>query len=306
MHIEYEPGLVEKAVRLAVRGDRTLEAALHREADPLYRLEDAEARDRAFEGLFREWFCKLNLDTTLSDLLTERPLIESRCTCGIVREAGRRSDEGVELFVRSPGDGPAVRTLLVQLRPEGLVSPDRVAALLRRELLHVSDMLDDAFGYRAENLTSLGQREQLVRDRYRVLWDLYVESRLDHEDRGDEGMVRRLRAMFERVFTRQGVPPHPSSFDTAWAIRHATHGDLLHLARHPEVLSGPESDERCRSTGCPLCGCPTFDWFDFSTDAGRRQAESIGQQRPDWNPSGGACRQCVEVYALAQPAMGGC
>ncbi len=54
--------------------------------------------------------------------------------------------------------------------------------------------------------------------------------------------------------------------------------------------SGPGSD-------CPLCGFPTFDWFDFNGGTEIDPIRAIERRHPDWTPTSGACRQCAELYA---------
>jgi hypothetical protein len=244
VRMEYDPMLIEQTVRLVVRRDSPTERALHRSIDPIYRIEDAEARDHAFTDAFMGWFARLGLEAPLAALVDERPLIGERCSRCIVREAAKRSAQCGELFIRREDEATEMRTLLLQLLPESLGSLEQVTPLLRRELLHVSDMLNERFGYRAEDLSSLTREEHLVRDCYRILWDIYVESRLVRERRIDGRGVDRLAGLFERAFTQQGERPPRNAFEAAWAIQEATHGGLLELARHPERLVGEIVD--CR------------------------------------------------------------
>lgn len=307
MRLEYDPVLVEKTVRLAARRHAATEQALHRQIDALYRIEDAEQRDRAFVQAFAAWFEKLALGVPITALINERSDIARQCDRCVVHEAPRRPAESAELFVRDGRTGSLVRTLVIQMLPETLFAPERAAAFFRRELLHVSDMLADSFGYCAEDLTALGQRDQIVRDRYRVLWDIYVESRLMKEGRVDEHGLDRLRRMFERAFTAHGRRPPDSAFDAARLLHDVTHARLLAMARNPGLLVDElaRSDEAV-STGCPLCGFPTYDWFEFAADGGEHVAQAISAARPEWNPSAGACRQCVETYLAGRRVTAAC
>ncbi len=307
MRLEFDPALIEKAVQLAARNDAAVQRELHRQLDPVYSVADPEARERAFAEIFATWFLRLRLDAPLAALLAERPLIAERCIRGVVHEAPRRSAESVELYVRQDDDGFPIRTLLVQLLPESLRSGERAMALLRRELLHVHDMLSDDFGYRAEDLAGLSPRQHIVRDRYRVLWDISVESRLDTLGRADGRTWERLRVLFQRAFILRGAPPAPGAFEAARTLPQVTHAMLWTLATHPERLgAGHEVILEAPSTGCPLCEFPTFDWFDFSTDIDRPTADLIRARHPEWTPAAGACRQCVETYACDQRAPAPC
>lgn len=307
MKLEFDPALIEKAVQLAARDDGAVHRELHHQLDPVYGLADGEARERAFAEVFADRFRRLRLDATLRALLAERPLIEARCHRGVVHEAPRRSAESVELYARQAPNGTPVRTLLVQLLPESLVTDERSAALLRRELLHVHDMLSGEFGYHAEDLAGLSPRQHIVRDRYRVLWDISVEARLCEAGLADGREWERLRALFQRTFMHRGAAPPEGAFEAAQALTQVSHAALWALATHPERLgAGHEVFPETPPTGCPLCGFPTFDWFDFSTDIDGRTTDIIRAHDLEWTPAAGACRQCVETYACDRRAAAPC
>ncbi len=238
MQIEYDPALVEQAVRLAARRSRADERALHAAIDPLYGMADADERDRAFAAAFGRCFHDLGLDALIPRLLSERPLIAAACARCVVCEAARRSAESAELYVRGEERqaGPADRTLVVQLTAGSLVSPEGVTPLLRRELLHVHDMLDPAFGYAAADLAALSRGEQVVRDRYRVLWAIAVERRLAAAGAVGEESAAGLRRLFDRAFTVEGRAPADADFAAALGIASADHERLLSIARRPERL----------------------------------------------------------------------
>jgi hypothetical protein len=106
---------------------------------------------------------------------------------------------------------------LTRLTPESAADPGRLLPLLRRELQHVADLLDPEFGYQATLPPGVAASPhgRVVRDRYRVLWDTWVDGRLvrrgvlpatAREDRladfaralGDLGET--LDAVFGRIF----------------------------------------------------------------------------------------------------------
>lgn len=301
MRLEFEPPLVEAAVRLATRDDPELDRALHREIDPIYRIENEELRDAAFTRVFGEAFGSLALDEPLLRRIGERPRIGRMCSRGIVRDAGRRSAEGVELFVRDEGCGP-FRTLLIQVLPDSLVRLTDSPMNLRRELFHVDDMLSEDFGFRADDLATLGKEDSLIRDRYRVLWDLAVEARLIREERSDGREFPRLHILFNRAFTVRGRPPAPALFDAARRLDRITHDAMLHLARHPDELIGTSREGRNDdATRCALCGCTTYDWFEVANADAARLTAAVSGARPDWTPGTPTCRQCMEAYASFTP-----
>ena len=64
-------------------------------------------------------------------------------------------------------------------------------------------MLDPAFEYCREEIDGLPSRQNLIRDRYRVLWDIYIEARLIHMGLGDAFQLTQLRRMFARAFSSE-------------------------------------------------------------------------------------------------------
>jgi len=304
MQIEYDPKLIEQAVFLACRQDRQMESKLHAATDPLYTLTDRRAAEAKFQEVYAGFFTSLELDSILTTLLSERPLIEMHVGRCIVHQAVRRKDESAELFVKETGRStdPNTRTLIICLCPASLIAPDGLAYWLRRELLHTSDMLDERFAYRSEALDGLPARQNLIRDHYRVLWDIFVQGRLSREGNAEETYTRRLSAMFQKAFSdHEG--DWPAVFQRVFRDPGLTHRQLLDWAGQPETLFDEQSARQQAPTRpspggeCPLCGFPTYDWFGFQTDRADSLAEAILASRPDWHRQSGACRQCAEIYA---------
>ncbi len=307
MKIEYDPTLVDQATYLAARGDSLAERKLRSEIDPLYLIEDAARREAEFRKVFSEHFVTLGLDRVLLDLLAERPTISQGVGTCIVREAARARAQSAELFVRGGSGeiGPDNRTLIVQLCPTFLVEPDALRPLMRRELLHVADMLDESFDYAPEDIEGIPATRNLIRDRYRVLWDTYVESRLLRESRVSGRRLELLRRNFQRAFTAGGRTPASTVFDQISGMTVLTHTQMLQWARDPEALEGntasDESDasQSCQpGATCPLCRFPTYDWYEQPADDIEAVEERIRDQHPNWQPDHGVCRRCAEAYAV--------
>ena len=92
-------------------------------------------------------------------------------------------DQGSELY-SSPalhgedGQGPI---MVLAFPPSAFLKPDSLRNFLLRELLHVTDMLDPGFGYRPSLPDALAEdraRAELVRDRFRVLWEARIAGLL--------------------------------------------------------------------------------------------------------------------------------
>lgn len=302
LRCEFHPGLVEQATFLAARRDAK-DRLLRDELDAAYGIMDQDMRDERFAQIHGRWFVKLDLDQPIRTLIAEQPLIERRVGRCHVREAAGRRRENVELFVRtrSTADGENERTLIIELCPESLLETDRLSAWLRRELFKIADMLDDAFGYSPGLPEVHHARQNLVRDRYRVLWDAYVEARLRRAGNESSTGFRRLRESFGRAFSGGGSMASAMCLDKLLQRTSSTHGDLLRWALQPETMPGWQviAQDAAHAPGelCPLCRFPTYDWFVFRAEEHRLIVSAIAESQPTWHIDRGACRQCVETYA---------
>ena len=223
MTIDYEPGLVEAAI-LVSTGDAP---AFHDERDPLYAIDDAEAREAAFATLHAGWFERLGLDRALVAALAERPEVGAACARCVVGRAGAVAAEAADLLVAPP----ARPTLLVRLTPARLAAPERVLTFLRHELLHVADMLDRDFGYEPR-LPPTGAGRLLDdrrAERYRVLWDAYVDGRLLAARRALPAVrTERLRE-FRWAYPELGDRVE-RAFERFFEARRCTHAELVAFA----------------------------------------------------------------------------
>ena len=317
MTVEYDQVLVEQATFLAVRQSADLEREFHRVIDPLYEMTDRkcgsadeESRQRAFAAVFRDYFAKLKLDRLIEGLLAERPLIQAHVGSCLVREAPRRKDESAELFVQETKSDttPPTRTLVIQACPQSLnrkcgsaVDLEAFTLRMRRELLHVSDMLEPRFEYDRTAISGLPAQQNLVRDRYAVLWDMYVEGRLIREGRSDDANAARLERGFRRVFSGHVTQFGCDAFQKVIEAEQLTHPTLIAWARDPGGLFARGGERAACSVvsggqRCPLCGFPTYDWYDFEEGADESVVEEIEKDHADWTTELGACRQCAEIF----------
>jgi hypothetical protein len=311
IEIRYDPSFVEEAVFLELSareaaGDRREVLAFHAQRSAIYEAEGLrEQRDAAFQQLAARYFRELGFAELFLKRLEEVPLVAAHVHAVMVRRVFCRRDERVELYVL-PGSeahrhagGPA--TLLIDLQAVGCRDRQRLIAWLRHELMHVSDMLDPVFAY-APHRELGGECEledDLTRERFRLLWDLFVEGRMRR--RGwpvaVEGSVRR------REFERIALPWEPERRNMVWRTlgsrEHWTQRELLELAQD-ERLTRMLGQGGVR---CPLCHFPTREGMRDWSHERAALAEAIRADYPAWAPSHGACLQCVELYrSRLQPA----
>jgi len=244
--IEYEPRLIEEAVFCAIRGRRE-ETAFRAERDRLYEIGDPEAREAGFRAFHASWFERLGLGAGIAEALGEQPSVAAGAARCLVATAPSSGEEGAELFVSS-GNGPAGargRTLLIRLKPVTLTLPDRLRSLLRHELLHIADMLDPRFGYepRLPPSAAAPASERLLRERYRVLWDAYIDGRLAVLGRAPAGARAARLGEFTRAFPALGEVAE-AAFDRFFGAATLSHGELVAFAVEPEAVLRPPSNDR--------------------------------------------------------------
>lgn len=123
---------------------------------------------------------------------------------------------------------------------------------MRRELLHVADMLDERFGYVRETFSGEPSRQNLQRDRYRVLWDTYVAGRLDREQFGVNGEKDRLERAFGRVFANYTAGTDGGVFAGIFDAPSLTHRNFMDWACEPVLLldSSLDSTQVAANTAC--------------------------------------------------------
>ncbi len=242
MHIELDPALLEGTVFLALRareqrGDRAIFERYHQRVDVLYDLPgDDRRREVAFQEVHAEFFASLGFERTLRRRLAEFPLLDRELSGITFLKAVVRKQEGAELFVRREEQGAVNRrhrTAVVRLRAELFLAADQLSLLLRRELYHVSDMVDPAFAYRpdlGETGESIAQHN-LVRDRYRVLWSMYVDTRLVRAGWAPEVVLDRHRGPLKKAFDGFAEADVLAVSRTVSQVEPLTHADLLRLAK---------------------------------------------------------------------------
>jgi hypothetical protein len=283
---EWDPRLVEAAVLAAMR-EGADEAAFHAERDALYEIAEAEAREPAFTALHTSWFDRLALDGPLREALAMRPEVAAGCArCLVTRARGGR-DEGGDLLV-APGTRPI---LSVRVTPETVAAPDRLRLLVRRELLHVADMLAPRFGYvpvLPEHVAG-GPRERAVRDSYRIVWDAYVDGRLVRAGLVPPGVRAERFREFARAFASLGDRLE-AAFERFFEAPELTHGDLLGFAAG-DVAGAPPA-ARCR-----LCDMPTRAFDPAPDQLSRAVLAAIAGDFPAWGPADGLCGRCADLYA---------
>ncbi len=298
MKIHYDDDLLESAVFLCASGRRkdvpSLQVArFHRGREKIYSILDPDERNTAFFQLHLEWFREWGLESWLHKAVGDFPLLEAQLDGIAFRKARVRNDEGAELFVSAEHGRRAV----VALQPERFGAQDGMTRFLNHELMHINDMIDPAFVYSPQLQIPAGVRahERLVRERYRLLWDVTIDGRLHQRGFAIESSRDQRWAEFERAFAF--CEDHQRIFEELWSTPTPRHAALTALACDPRNVAGVE--EPIEGARCPLCGFATFNWAKMEIVAPETVA-AIHREFPTWNEKESACARCVEVYDAAR------
>lgn len=238
IYVECDPQLVESAVFAALRSSEQ-KSEYHADAESCYREHDIEARDRAFAQLNSTWFFQLDLARAMLQIVGEFPKVLNGVSRCIVAPAIRRSDECAELY-QSPGtDGEAATgpCLVIRLRPDSFGRPEHIRRVLLHELMHIEDMLDPRFCYDPSLAQFYDQQgvPTLIRDRYGILWDIYIDGRLFREGKLDPAIQLSRMAAFSKRFSMLG-PRMQEAFDHIFEAVQLTHANILALAKEPAAF----------------------------------------------------------------------
>jgi len=239
--ILYDARLVEQVVLQAARQLAPESAReFHLERERAYEIADQQERETAFRGVFSRWFHALDLGRALSLALAEAPTLARQTRVCRVEEAARARDEGADLYdlaraalpdadLTPCDEGPAPpRIVFIRLRSQLFLDQSALLDLLRRELVHVTDMLDPSFGYERDLPPAEAgpSHDALLRARYRVLWNVTVDGRLQRRNLAAQGARDRRHREFCETFAMLGDRARPE-FERWWQMTCPTHACLL-------------------------------------------------------------------------------
>lgn len=304
MKIQYDPALTEEVVTLMVQREeeRGNLAPFHEYrtlADPIYDRFQPYAREREFAGLHRRLFHAWGFGDVLEKALAEDPRLER------IEElfVGRASteEEGADL-------GANLRRMGMKLRAKRFFDPESLLRYLRNELEHIADLLDPAFGYDEAGFIATSPSEaNLIRDRYRVIWAISIDGRLQQE--GKEPGASREERWEELTALCPTIPPplRLAIFENLRGAGRLSHGEILPMAKDPALLfqragtvadgGRPLKKVLLPGSPCPLCRFPTYLWVEKFSEL---ILELIKRDFPLWGHEEGACERCSEIYKSQQ------
>ena len=226
-----------------------------------------------------------------------------------VKRAINKVDEGSNVLNRVSGN-PLIEMRVLASRFSNPEEAQELDAFLICEFMHAKDMVDPEFDYEDAFIPGNPSVKNLITARFRLLWNMYVDSRLGRmgvvATIPKEGRYREFDNFYRKVPEKQ----RKGIFEGLWKTEKLTHEELLSMATDLDTLMskyvdpGEMTDEdkdyiHLQGSPCPLCKFPTYNWVDDPESiCDEMVIEAIQIDFPDWESRDGACDRCVEVYEL--------
>jgi hypothetical protein len=292
--LQFDPRLVEDAVLLAIEEARIeTRRRFRRERDPLYEIPDRDRKESSFQEFHGRWFVTLGLAAPVRRVLARHPSIAEGTSRCLVLPVLRAREEYADLQTDRRDEPQPV--LLLRLRVTTLVDRDRLLPFLHHELLHIADMLDPEFGFEPW----IGGREEgpmmenLLRERYRALWDATIDGRLAAAGELPPGRKDLRRRDFLNAFPMLGEAGE-SLFERFFDGPRPAHRELAAFAAAPVPVGGDRAVGRCS-----LCRMPSAQLHSKPRGLEPAVLRAIRRDFPNWKPDRGLCLQCADLYAAA-------
>ena len=226
-----------------------------------------------------------------------------------VKRAINKVDEGSNVLNRVSGN-PLIEMRVLASRFSNPEEAQELDAFLIQEFMHAKDMVDPEFDYEDAFIPGNPSVKNLITARFRLLWNMYVDSRLARMGvvsvLPKEARYREFDNFYRKVPEKQ----RKGIFEGLWKTEKLTHEELLSMATDLDTLMskyvdpGEMTDEdkdyiHLQGSPCPLCKFPTYNWVDDPESiCDEMVIEAIQIDFPDWESRDGACDRCVEVYEL--------
>lgn len=311
LEIVYDQQLVDDIVykglaKQEASGDLALYKEYHEKRDAIYEMEE-ESRPRKFRELDSDFFNRLGCDVYIKEIFDEYPDIKEKIESVHVRRATTRQNEGSNVVDEG-------RKVIIRLYPEIFIAGiNEIRRVIRHELMHVSDMMNKEFNYNVnEEFSPSPMEERIMRDRYRLFWDISVDGRLVNKGLETTATREERKREFDSFFSKIPEGSRDLVFTKMWeAEEPMAHDRMVELSKDTNkvlaLAAGDRSSEELiedtkelgplPGTTCTLCGFPSFDWVEEAAKD-EETAKVINEDFPDWKPQDGVCSRCAEYYKV--------
>ena len=306
LNILYDPYVVEEIVFSKLReiegsGNMELYEQYHNLSDRIYEFDDEDERSDGFVELNKEFFNTLGFSEVVRGVVDEFPEFHEKIEEIHIRKPTTMIEVGSDLVDER-------RKAVIRLFPEQFMDITHLRKFIRHELMHVVDMLGEKFGYKEGKLARLPVEETIVREKYKLFWDIFIDSRL--EKRGKETVRSKDERFgeFEKLYARLPADGKKAVFEGLWKEENLTHDKAVELAKDFTKLvavyggtlqEGVKEAKKVLIPGspCPLCSFPTFNWLDTAS-LDEQIIRLIKADFPDWQIDDGICDRCAECYTV--------
>ena len=226
-----------------------------------------------------------------------------------VKRAINKVDEGSNVLNRIAGR-PMIELRVLASRFCNPEEAQELDAFLIQEFMHAKDMVDPEFDYEDAFIPGNPSVKNLITARFRLLWNIYVDSRLARagiiSTMPREARYREFDNFYRKIPEKQ----RRGIFEGIWQSDKFTHEELLSMATDLESLMTKYVDDvditeeerdyiHLQGSPCPLCKFPTYNWVDDPESiCDEMVIEAIQIDFPDWENKDGGCDRCIEVYEL--------
>ncbi|MCI0589675.1 MAG: hypothetical protein L0323_22900 [Planctomycetes bacterium] len=300
MRIDVDGTLLEAVVFAEVRareaaGDGGCARRYHRDVEVSYARPPGDERESAARAVHARWFTRLGLDARLRTAAIEAGPALGRADRLLVHAVASAHEEGADLHGRpSPELGREELTVVVSIRPSRFVDGEALARFLRHELRFVADLLDPTFGR-----SIAPAPDARTRDRYRLLWGISADGRSARAGLAGLRSREAWAEEFDRAFRSLPAEARAGAFGRLFDGPRPSHAAFLSLAGRPVEAMGGRSEGPTAGSRCPICRFPTFEWAQPTASIPEPVVARIRAVFPEWTSERGACRECVDRYAVA-------
>jgi hypothetical protein len=311
LEIIYDHQLVDDIVykglaKQEASGDLVLYKEYHEKRDAIYEMEE-ESRPRKFRELDNDFFNRLGCDVYIKEVFDEYPDIEEKIESVHVRRATTKQNEGSNVVDEG-------RKVIIRLYPEIFIEgSNEIRRVIRHELMHVSDMMNKEFNYNVnEEFSKSPMEERIMRDRYRLFWDISVDGRLTNNGLETPASREERKREFDSFFSKIPEESRDLIFSKMWnAEEPMAHDRMVELSKDTNkvlaLVAGSRSAEELiedtkklgplPGTTCTLCGFPSYDWVEEVAED-EDVVKILKEDFPDWEPQDGVCSRCAEYYTV--------
>jgi hypothetical protein len=227
-----------------------------------------------------------------------------------IKRAINKVDEGSNVLNRVSGL-PVIEMRVLASRFANPEEVEELGAFLIHEFMHARDMMDPEFDYEDAFIPGNPSMKNLITARFRLLWNVYVDSRLARKKIRSVMTKEARYREFDNYYRKIPEQQRRGIFEGLWQTEKLSHEELLSMATDLETLISTyidysedftEEDQEyihLQGSPCPLCKFPTYNWVDDPESVCDEMViEAIQIDFPDWESKDGACDRCVEVYEL--------